>query len=820
MPSTEHPTSPAERPADLKEQSASPPLAGRPEPLTEGPEAPPPEGREAAPAERTPALRGRPAAQQDHPKVTALISTFNRPQYLEESIRSVVAQTMGDWELIVLNDGGQDVAHVVERFADPRIIYVPDDVNRGAAIRFNQGLSLARGDYVCYLGDDDVFYPNHFRVLSEALDANPEAGLAYSDLYASSSISDPATGQRFILDKQMLVSRDFNREFMFHFNHVLHVSLMHRREAALRVGGFDESVKVLIEWSLNRRLAFLYDFVHVEVPTGEYHMAVFKSDRISVRERRDQESYKHNLRRIRCNFPAEPWTKIQKVDLLYLVNRWGDRLNRHLKEIIDNFDHPMRIVLIGNGAGLTEREARASLKELAELKNISILRLPQRLDPVLAFRKAARKSDAKFVFLVTPALKAVEAPRRIFVGVDTLEASPDLNAIRWAVKGEEKEKSLFECLIYRDYFLFHTKPGKNHSVMVPAVTMAIPKGFRFDAMYSEFQKQMKEKDYDKAGQLLRLMLSESKGFPHIQYLIRDVEELAYATGEFAGLEEQIHGLLERGYLPDNYMRLCRLRHHQGRWNEAVEAGLKAIECLDLDYDGFDRGCFPLKINMEMAAFRLFMEMAESYLRLRRFGDAARHYHIASKLKADSYRPFLGFAKTYLEAGDTARAEEAMTRLPGNLGQKDPETHRILAVICRAHRNLPLAFECLRRAFECGPGDAENVEPFYYTGAGLGLWKEMLAPLQAFTELKPEHSGAWARLSSVYFNTGDEKGAFESAGKALDLDPRNPVARSILTRVKSGRYSQAAAQRAEAEAGLSLDTAGALEGILDSTAIVW
>ena len=153
---------------------------------------------------------------QEHPKVTALISTFNRPQYLAEAIESIRAQTMDDWELIVLNDGGVDVGHVVANFADPRIVYVPDERNKGAAIRFNQGLRRAKGDYVCYLGDDDTFYPNHFEILSKALDDNPEAGLAYSDLYAVSSVSDSKTGKRHILDKEMLVSRDLNREFMFH----------------------------------------------------------------------------------------------------------------------------------------------------------------------------------------------------------------------------------------------------------------------------------------------------------------------------------------------------------------------------------------------------------------------------------------------------------------------------------------------------------------------------------------------------------------------------------------------------------------------------
>jgi tetratricopeptide (TPR) repeat protein len=224
--------------------------------------------------------------------------------------------------------------------------------------------------------------------------------------------------------------------------------------------------------------------------------------------------------------------------------------------------------------------------------------------------------------------------------------------------------------------------------------------------------------------------------------------------------------------------------------------------------------------MEMAAFKLFMEMGESCLLLRNFGLAARHCHIASKIKSDSCKPFQGFARTYLEPGETARAEEAMTRLPCTAGQKDPETLRILAVICRSHKNLPLAFDCLKRAFECAPGDPENVETFYFTYAGLGMWKDMLAPLLTFTELKPDHAGAWTRLSSVYFNLGEEKGAFESSGKALDIDPHNPVARSIMSRVKSGRYSQAASRKAEADGGLSLDTADALEGILDSTAKVW
>ncbi len=105
----------------------------------------------------------------DKPKVTVLISTYNRPQYLAEAIQSVINQTMQSWELIVLNDGGVDVADVVNKFDDPRIIYVPDTVNRGSATRCNQGMAMARGEYIAHLDDDDAYYPNHLELLSKAL---------------------------------------------------------------------------------------------------------------------------------------------------------------------------------------------------------------------------------------------------------------------------------------------------------------------------------------------------------------------------------------------------------------------------------------------------------------------------------------------------------------------------------------------------------------------------------------------------------------------------------------------------------------------------
>jgi cellulose synthase/poly-beta-1,6-N-acetylglucosamine synthase-like glycosyltransferase len=327
---------------------------------------------------------------------------------------------------------------VIDSFGDSRIRYFNDTENRGAAYRFNFGLAQARGKYVTYLGDDDLFYPNHLEVLSKALDDHPNIALAYSDLYAVSCVKDEATGRRFVLDKSIKVSRGFNRDFMFYYNHVLHVSLMHRIEAALRVGGFDENVKVLIEWSLNRRLCFYYDFLHVQIPTGEYYMPLFKSDRISVVQRKDKESYRHNIRKIRANLPKDPWTRVNRIEVIYPVNKWDDSVVQRVGEAIDHIDHPFHIVLVNNGTGKTEEECWAVLGKLSELKNISIITSPEKLGDLFAYRFAAKHSEAKYLYLLSDNARLKEVQKRLFSGMEVLKVEPLTKAVKWDVEEEKK----------------------------------------------------------------------------------------------------------------------------------------------------------------------------------------------------------------------------------------------------------------------------------------------------------------------------------------------------------------------------------------------
>jgi glycosyltransferase involved in cell wall biosynthesis len=116
------------------------------------------------------------------PAVTAIIPTFNRASIIGRAIRSVLAQTCQDWELIVVDDCSTDgTEQAVRSFSDQRIKYVRHDRNRRPAAARNTGIRCARGEFVAFLDDDDEWLPEKLeRELEVFRKSDPEVGLVYS----------------------------------------------------------------------------------------------------------------------------------------------------------------------------------------------------------------------------------------------------------------------------------------------------------------------------------------------------------------------------------------------------------------------------------------------------------------------------------------------------------------------------------------------------------------------------------------------------------------------------------------------------------------
>src|SRR3954464_14214558 len=97
------------------------------------------------------------------PTFSVIIPTYGRPKFLSEAVASVLAQTCADFECIVVDDAGPELATLPN---DARIRVIRRDENGGPPAARNTGIDAARGTYVAFLDDDDVWLPTR---LSDAL---------------------------------------------------------------------------------------------------------------------------------------------------------------------------------------------------------------------------------------------------------------------------------------------------------------------------------------------------------------------------------------------------------------------------------------------------------------------------------------------------------------------------------------------------------------------------------------------------------------------------------------------------------------------------
>ncbi len=116
------------------------------------------------------------------PRVTVVMPTFKQEAFVPRAIESLLAQTLPDWELVVVDDGSPDASRdaVAPYRDDPRVRYRRFDRNRGLGASLNAGLDQAGADLIAYLPSDDLYHADHLASLVERLTSCPGAVLAFS----------------------------------------------------------------------------------------------------------------------------------------------------------------------------------------------------------------------------------------------------------------------------------------------------------------------------------------------------------------------------------------------------------------------------------------------------------------------------------------------------------------------------------------------------------------------------------------------------------------------------------------------------------------
>jgi glycosyltransferase involved in cell wall biosynthesis len=123
---------------------------------------------------------------QKPPRVSVIIVFWNAEPFLREAIESVFAQTFGDWELLLVDDGSSDASGVTAWRASARapelvrVLEHPGRENRGPPASRNLGIQHARGELIAFLDADDVWLPDKLSLQVAALDRHPAVGLIYA----------------------------------------------------------------------------------------------------------------------------------------------------------------------------------------------------------------------------------------------------------------------------------------------------------------------------------------------------------------------------------------------------------------------------------------------------------------------------------------------------------------------------------------------------------------------------------------------------------------------------------------------------------------
>lgn len=171
------------------------------------------------------------------PDVTVLIPVYNGGRFLAAAVQSVLAQTVSVFELIVVDDAStDDSVAVVSRMVDRRIKLIRNPGNLGLARTLNVGLSHATGRFVARLDQDDVAHPDRLAVQLQYFTDHPGVTL----LGSQARLVDEDDRERGRVERP--VSPLGIRWLLLLENPFIHSSVMFRREVALSLGGYDETL--------------------------------------------------------------------------------------------------------------------------------------------------------------------------------------------------------------------------------------------------------------------------------------------------------------------------------------------------------------------------------------------------------------------------------------------------------------------------------------------------------------------------------------------------------------------------------------------------
>lgn len=203
------------------------------------------------------------------PAVSVVIATYNRANYLAETIDSVLGQSFQKFELILVDDGSTDETRRIVAPYGSRVRYLYQE-NRGPSAARNLGARNASAGWISIQDSDDLCLPNHLETLYGYADKHPESGMVFAN---GSYLGGPAHNRETIIPaakSRRLADEGVRLEDLFDKSIVRLQAALISKRCYDDVGGHDESLRISMDLDLTFRLISRYPVAYLDEVVFSY----------------------------------------------------------------------------------------------------------------------------------------------------------------------------------------------------------------------------------------------------------------------------------------------------------------------------------------------------------------------------------------------------------------------------------------------------------------------------------------------------------------------------------------------------------------------
>lgn len=254
-------------------------------------------------------------------RVSIVVATYNRPISLPVALKSILAQSFQDFEVVVINNGGDNTAQeIVSSLNSTKIRYLYEP-RPGQYVATNTAIRKARGEYIAYLDDDDILYPNHLETLYNSIKSYDTRILYGRNRWVKGKWVNGC----WVEEQDITKYNPYDVNRLYGSCIIANQNVIHHRSVIEEIGLYQDQPERGSDWEFRVRCSRIYDIPRIDAVTSEVRVPdIFPSE--------------NNLR---AQFYSRLWPIYFRSgfgELILAIASWANREKRDAWEHIEKID--------------------------------------------------------------------------------------------------------------------------------------------------------------------------------------------------------------------------------------------------------------------------------------------------------------------------------------------------------------------------------------------------------------------------------------------------------------------------------------------------